>query len=188
MNSQTCKYPIVQSELKKLLESDQYVRIHGDLTKVDAVMRMYKTDVMNQRKLKKILAKIKLPTVENIGKIGTEAVWLVAQHAMSDLDLMLRVLYLMQEIAEKDPKQTYYRGIPLLVDRSNIMQGKKQVYGSQIWVDPANGQPMPFPIDDIANIDERRKQFGLESFSEYIKKVVIQKPNAKKKVLEILYI
>ncbi len=187
MSQKSCKFPKEREKLRRLIKRDQYIRTHGDFTKVETVVEMYRIDLLNQKQLKKILDNVKVPTVQNIGTVGTEAVWLIAQHAMNDLELMLRVLGMMQKIASNSPDDTYYRGIPLLIDRSNILQGKKQLFGSQFWADPTTGKPSPFPIEDIENIDARRKKYGLEPFDDYCKRIMEQPAGKKKKVLEVLY-
>jgi hypothetical protein len=129
--------------------------------------------------LKKTIAQdsINMITVGNIinkyGWLGKEqtspdandALFLVIQHAT--LPSQLTYLPVMKKaVAEKKAKATDYA---LLVDRTNMRQGKFQIYGSQINSD-ANGHLHIFPIFDEPNLNRRRKSVGLPPMQEYFKK------------------
>ena len=182
-----CKFPEERKKLLRIYKKDQFIRIHGDFNKPETVLEMARIDLKHQAQLVKILENIKLPSVKNIGYDGAEAVWLIAQHAAYNLALMKEALKLIQITTKTDPKGGYYRGIPYLVDRINIMEGKPQLHGTQFWANPS-GIPEPYPIKDLKNIDKIRRQYNLGSFADYKKQIFKANSNLKKKkVLEILY-
>jgi hypothetical protein len=48
-----------------------------------------------------------------------------------------------------------------------VAEGKPQRYGTQL--DTVDGKLQPFPVEDEANLDSRRKAVGLPPMAEYIK-------------------
>ena len=52
------------------------------------------------------------------------------------------------------------------MDRIRVNSGQQQIFGTQFYKDK-NGQFGPRPIEDFENLEERRREFGLGSFSEY---------------------
>jgi len=55
-------------------------------------------------------------------------------------------------------------------DRILVLQGKPQVYGTQLRINHAAGKWEFFPIDDEAHVDTRRSAIGLDPLIEYAKK------------------
>jgi hypothetical protein len=61
-----------------------------------------------------------------------------------------------------------------------VGENEKQVYGTQFR--EVNGKMEPFPIEDEANVDERRKEVGLPPLAEYRKMIEqLYKPREKGK-------
>jgi len=181
-----CKFPQERAKLLKLAKNDQDIRIRGDFEKAETLLKMSNIDLANQAQLEKILNIIKVPTTKNIGADGAEAVWLIAQHAGYNLSLMKKVLKLMYQATKKDPKEGYYKGIPYLVDRINIMEGKPQVFGTQFWGGPS-GKPEPYPIVDRSKIENLRQQYGIRPFSEYKKDIVKTNAREKRNIYMFIY-
>jgi hypothetical protein len=59
--------------------------------------------------------------------------------------------------------------VAFLTDRVLLADGKKQRYGTQFK--KVGGRFVPQPIEDEANVDERRKEVGLPSLGEYAKQL-----------------
>lgn len=165
-----CKYPKERAQLVQMSKLDQDIRLTSDFTKGVSLLAMSKLDIANQVQLKKILRTIKEPSVENVGEDGAEAVWIIAQHASNDLEFMLKVLKLMEKTTENNPQNGYYRGIPYLIDRTNVIQGKKQIFGTQFY--GGGDKPQPYPIKNIKKIDDLRAHYGLKPFQEYEKEIL----------------
>lgn len=53
------------------------------------------------------------------------------------------------------------------VDKTNVLQGRKQVYGTQYKKD-SQGNIVFLPIDDEKNVDAKRNQIGLCSLAECV--------------------
>lgn len=105
-----------------------------------------------------ILDKIGMPTTENIGDDGSQAVSVIAIH--SRLSIMKKVLDLFEKCYEKDPRSVYHEAIPSLTDWVLILEHKKQKFGTQ-WMMGADGKFFLPPVEDFKNINSRRAAYGL---------------------------
>jgi hypothetical protein len=149
----------VREELAKRRAEDQAVRTDpgrsGDMGKVDAD---------NTAWLKDLLKEIGWPDAKRFGAETATAAFLIVQHS-GDVPLMLAAL---PEI-EKDVKSG--AGDPqdfaLLYDRLHLNLGMKQRFGSQIS-STADGRQVVLPLEDRANVEKIRKDFGLFPLSQYL--------------------
>jgi hypothetical protein len=94
------------------------------------------------------------------------ALFLVIQHA--PLPVQLKYLPLLQKAVEEGkatPKQYAY-----LLDRTNMRQGKLQVYGSQLTMNGNGGQYF-FPIWDEPNVNKRREKVGLSTLEKHAQNI-----------------
>jgi hypothetical protein len=55
----------------------------------------------------------------------------------------------------------------LLVDRIEMLNGRPQIYGSQMQI--INGKRVLYQVIDIKNVNKRRAEVGLESLEEYLR-------------------
>jgi hypothetical protein len=53
----------------------------------------------------------------------------------------------------------------MLLDRIRVLEGKAEIYGTQFDWD-AEGNMVPFPIEDLGRVEERRAAVGLPSLEE----------------------
>lgn len=99
-----------------------------------------------------------------VGHKGAMAQFLVIQH--SDLQTqkkwLTRVTKAVNEcLLEPD-------NLALLTDRILVQSGKKQLYGSQLRVDPKKKKYVPFDIESPSLVDSRRAKLGMLSLEEYL--------------------
>ncbi len=146
---------------------------------VQALLPAMKTqDSINLLRVKKIIDTYGWPGPGEVGKKGSQTVFLVIQHA----DSLTQVSYfpVMQE-AVKNGK-ALPRELALLEDRILTTQGKEQIYGSQVRL-AESGKFEFFPIKDEPNVNKRRASVGLEPLEEYAKHFdiiyVLPKPKNK---------
>ena len=59
--------------------------------------------------------------------------------------------------------------LALLIDRIEIREGRKQIYGSQIGTYPNTNIQYVLPLIDPDNVDKRRTEVGLDLISDYVK-------------------
>ncbi|NUY82695.1 hypothetical protein HUK80_17465 [Flavobacterium sp. MAH-1] len=120
----------------------------------------------NQAIVSKILDEKGFPSQDAVGGYGVTAVFLTIQHA--DQATREKYMPMLREAAKKGdlPNSSY----ALLKDRTDLGQGKKQTYGSQIVTDPDTGKSYVRPLEDPENVDKRRATVGLQPMAEYVKR------------------
>jgi len=179
--------PTLRRELIKRVKQDQAIRnelISKGVEHPDKsiLARMQAIDASNTRRMRVIIRKYGWPGSELVGRDGTEAAFLLVQHA--DLAFQKEVLPLVEK-AYKSGRlsgQSY----ALLLDRVLVGEGKPQVYGTQAkrFEEWNGGEPVLEPIGDEANVDKRRAEVGLFPLSEYrelLKRLYFPQGNSKGK-------
>jgi hypothetical protein len=130
-------------------------------------------DRKNTAWLKEVVDKHGWPGKTLVGKDGANAAWLLVQHADLDPDFQKKCLPLLAEAVKKGEAEAKH--LAYLTDRVCVGEGKKQVYGTQMRT--VDGKTEPAPIEDEANVDQRRKEVGLGPLADYLK--LFQNPNDK---------
>jgi hypothetical protein len=156
-------------ELLEMARRDQQVRERPlpPLNSPDIqplIEEMTKIDQANFRRLEKIINEFGWPGKHLVGEEASTAAWLIFQHA--HLEQQKRYLPALRSAVGKGEARA--SNLAMTEDRILVGEGKNQLYGTQIGSDP-NGKPMLHPVDDPANIDERRKAVGLPPIDEYLK-------------------
>lgn len=165
--------PALRQELLERLKQDQairdeYIKKGVEHPDPSVVARMNAIDADNTERMRAIVRQYGWPGLGLVGKDGTNAAFLLVQHS-ADLAFQKEMLPLI----EKSYKSGELSGqeYALLLDRVLVREGRPQVYGTQAkrfeeWKD---GEPVPAPIEDEANVDKRRAEVGLMPLSEYLK-------------------
>jgi hypothetical protein len=164
------RLPKLRQELLKRVSEDQRIRselIKKGIDHPDPVLlaQMNRIDAINTARIGVIIKQHGWPGPKLIGRDGTDAFFLLAQHA--DPAFQKKVLPLVQK--------AYSRGLltgqnyALFTDRVLVESGKPQIYGTAAkqfdqW---NNKEPVFEPIEDEANVDRRRAAVGLTPLSEY---------------------
>lgn len=165
----------LQAELLTILEEDQKYRmqIHETLKNFsddskemqDLWKITLQKDSINLLKVKKILDEKGWVGKDKVGAQANSALFLVIQH--SDLETQKKYLPMMKEAVAKGNADS--GSLALLIDRIEIREGRKQIYGSQIGTNPNNKTQYVLPLIDPDNVDKRRTEVGLGSISDYVK-------------------
>lgn len=134
----------------------------------------------NTRNLKKLVAKHGWPTISKVGKRASRAAWFVTQHSDADFDFQRDMLMAIKKAAGVNPKDVLKENLAFLEDRVLVNSGKKQLYGSQFYVNK-KGELVPRPISNRKNLDERRREYNLPPFSEYVESAKEYSKKSKKK-------
>src|SRR5688500_1167930 len=159
--------PELRKELLERRERDQTIRnavIKSGAESPDPKLagEMRRIDQENTARMQEIVRQHGWPGPELIGRDGTEAAWLLVQHSTPEFQRE------MLPLVEKAYREKKLRGsnYALLLDRVRVHEGKPQVYGSQgRW---ENGVLNLQPIEDVANVDQRRAEVGLGPLEEYL--------------------
>lgn len=124
-----------------------------------------KKDSINLIKVQGILDKYGWLGVEDVGKHGNSALFLVIQH--SDLSTQIKYLPLLEEAIKAGKASA--SDLALLTDRILVRSDKRQKYGSQIGKNNRTGLNYVLPMLDPENVDKRRAEKGLPPMREYLK-------------------
>ena len=122
------------------------------------------SDSLNTTRIIQIIEEYGYPGRSLVGPRQMGTAFLVIQHA--ELEVQQQYLPLLKEAAEAG--ELNYSSLALLIDRVNLREGKKQVYGSQVGR-TEDGVYYISPLEDPENVDERRKKVGLGPINDYCK-------------------
>jgi hypothetical protein len=183
----------LRAELVERVEEDQKARkqlidLQARLGSKDAVAakkevevatkKVQEIDAKNTARMKEVVDKHGWPGKSLVGTEGSQKAWLLVQHADQDHAFQKRCLTLLVaavKTGESSPEHLAY-----LTDRVKVADKEKQVYGTQFR--QVDGKMEPYPIEDEANVDKRRKEVGLPPLAEYRKMIEeLYKPKAKDK-------
>ncbi|MCB9045386.1 MAG: hypothetical protein H6550_04515 [Chitinophagales bacterium] len=139
---------------------EQYGRESKEIKELWQTINYY--DSVNVIKVTAVLDKRGWLGPDVIGNNGSQALFLVIQHA--DIEVQQKYLPMMRD-AVKNGKA---RGssLALLEDRVALRAGGKQIYGSQIGRDK-DGNFYVSELEDPENVDKRRAEVGLPPLGEY---------------------
>jgi hypothetical protein len=165
----------LQIELLTILEEDQKYRMQMNETQKkfgqdskemkDLWKITNQKDSLNLLKVEKILDEKGWVGKNKVGSEANSALFLVIQH--NTLEIQKKYLPMMKEAVSKGNANP--SSLALLIDRIEIREGRKQIYGSQIGTNPVTKTQYVLPLEDPDNVDKRRFEVGLESISDYVK-------------------
>lgn len=136
--------------------------------------RMKSIDADNTKWLKSVIERHGWLGASLVGQDGSNAAWLLVQHADADPKFQRHCLDLM---AKLPPGEVSRSELAYLTDRVLLAEGKKQKYGTQCTF--VDGKWKPRPLEDEANVDKLRAEVGLPPLAEYLK--LIEQHNGGKK-------
>lgn len=119
----------------------------------------------NTKYLKTLVAQVGWIDSRRFGPAAADDAFLLAQHSQ-DLPLMLAGLPKIKE--EVEARHLQGEAYALLYDRTQLLMGEKQRYGTRVGKDSA-GYPIVLPTESPETVDERRKELGMSPLSEYVK-------------------
>lgn len=169
-NDQSVANPALRLELLDRVKQDQAIRTEFIKKGVEhpdpsVLARMQAIDNANAERMSAIVRQYGWPGPELVGQDGTEAAFLLVQHA--DLPLQKEMLPLVEKAYKKG--ELSGQSYALLLDRVLVREGKPQVYGTQAkrLAEWKGKEPVLEPIEDEGNVDKRRAEVGLMPLSEY---------------------
>src|SRR5262245_16388512 len=133
----------------------------------DVFKELKKVDGDNLNWLKQIVEKHGWPGKGLVGKKSASDAWLLVQHCDEDKPFQKKCLALMEPLLSKGEVEK--KDYAYLMDRVLVGEGKKQIYGTQTKI--VNGDCIPNPVEDEANLDKRRKEMGMMPMAVYLKMV-----------------
>lgn len=122
----------------------------------------------NNSRIKEIIGQHGWPGFSLVGEEGSEAAWLIVQHAVLDTEFMNKCIPLLKEAISQKEAEGWC--LAYLQDRVLTMSGEHQIYGTQHDID-ANGVAYPLPINEPEKVDTLRNDIGLEPLSDATRRI-----------------
>src|SRR6266481_4394374 len=159
----------LHDELLKLVNKSERVisrGIEGKLTNDALKKHVDEVRGENNARVCQILKEFGWPTLAEVGKDGVSAmIYLVRDSRQPDLQMdLLPVIIAAVKRGEADKGE-----VADLVDRIRVDAGRKQLFGTQVKI--VNGFLVLVPIEGEAQVDARRKQFGLAPLADHLREL-----------------
>lgn len=100
---------------------------------------------------------------KDIGEQNSKTLFLSIQH--SNLSTLTKYFSKLKRAVKKSDASEH--DLALMEDRTLILQGKPQIYGTQVIADNKYGKNRFYPIRNERNVNKRRLRIGLPSLEEY---------------------
>ena len=159
----------LRDELLRMVKEDQDARVRSSRAASPTARRRRRwkqSTAATRSRLKEVVDKGGWPGKSRVGADGAHAAWLLVQHADKDRAFQKSPAWRCVEKAVKSGEATG-QDFAYLTDRVRVGEGKKQLYGTQFQ--GAGDKMEPYPIEDEAGVDRRRKEVGLPTMAEYRK-------------------
>lgn len=157
--------PHLKEELLEMMAKDQELRMKTIAgTNPDLLNQIEELDKNHAQRMHEILDQYGWPGIDCVGNKGSNAAWLLIQHADHDLELQKKGHQLFTQAVKNNNGSA--NDLAYLTDRILINSGKPQKYGTQLQ--ELNGHLVPKPIEDETTVDQLRKEVGMQPLKEYI--------------------
>lgn len=159
----------LHDELIKLVNKTEgliYHGIEGKLANENLRRRVDEARIENNTRLCQILKEFGWPTSDEVGREGVGAIiYLVRNSRQPGLQAdLLPVIIAAVKRGDAEKGE-----VADLVDRMRVDAGRKQLFGTQVKV--INGFLVLAPIESEAQVDTRRKQFGLAPLADHLREL-----------------
>lgn len=147
--------------------------------KLDLLEAVYKLDQENRKSNDKrdinidrqnvslvtsIIESCGFPRREEVGDIAISGLFLVIQH--SPRKFIEKYLPEVKKCASMGDLSL--AEVALMEDRLLMLNGERQIYGTQVVRDFKTGGWKVYPIQDVRNVNQRREEAGLEPIEKYL--------------------
>ncbi len=133
-------------------------------SRCDSLWKMKETvNIENQRLLDSIITVKGWPKNSQVGDYAASAAFLIIQHSTEEKQK--KYLPIIKDLCEI--KEASWESYALMYDRIQFHEGKPQLYGTQIISDEETHQMKFYPIEDEANVNKRRAEFGMMPIETY---------------------
>jgi hypothetical protein len=121
------------------------------------------TDSINYILVDSILKKYGFLSYKEIGYKANNSLAILYQHL--DTNSFMDNFYLVERAYKK--KSILSRDYALILDRYLMQSGKEQEFGTQFYYDSVKKNYLFYPIKDFNNIENKRREIGLDSLATY---------------------
>ncbi len=126
--------------------------------------KMREVERKNTAWLKEVVDRYGWPGTTLVGRDGADAAWILVQHADHDHLFQKRCVLLLREAVKRGEATGQH--LAYLTDRVLNSEGRKQIYGTQLRI--VDGKVVPKPIEEEADVDQRRADLGLVPLKDYL--------------------
>jgi len=175
-SAQTAKHDtLLIQKIDSMFKDDQYWRkeyakaVKKEPTQYDQETiekKWAESDSINEVKAKAIINKYGYPGYNLVGGKSDTFFWII-QHCDDDIPFQEKVLRLLKiEVAKNNASKENYA---YLTDRVLMNKKQKQIYGTQVHIDPKTHKSTPWPLKYPKSINALRKKMGMETEEAYLK-------------------
>jgi Family of unknown function (DUF6624) len=163
--------PGLRRELLALRRLDQAARraVGRDWTSDVAWDEVARADARSTARMMDIVRAGGWPGRSRVGWDGAHAAWLLVQHADAEPAFQRECLSLLESAVVDG--EAVAQDCAYLADRVAVWEGRPQRFGTQFL-----DSDTPQPIEDEANLDERRRSVGLEPMADYRRLMAQRRP------------
>jgi len=136
------------------------------LSETHLISEISKADKRHYPLIIKIFLDYGYPSHSLVGEASAHNYWLLVQHQDHQIQFQEKILIAMKGLL--DGGQVSLTDYAYLVDRVNINKGEKQVYGTQMILNPEKTSFICKPVFEPDSLDARRKSMGLPPIDFYI--------------------
>lgn len=158
--------PDLRLRLLKMAEDDQAARAffgRGLPPSQQEIAEVHRVDARNMPRIKEIVRTGGYPRISEVGRGGSQAAFLLVQHADADPDFQAEVLAAIQPLLQQH--EVTGEHVALLTDRVLVAQGKPQRYGTQFQT--LDGRNVLTQVEDPAGLDARRAAMDMFPIRSY---------------------
>lgn len=175
-SAQTAKHDtLLIQKIDSMFKDDQYWRkeyakaVKKEPTQYDQETiekKWAESDSINEVKAKAIINKYGYPGYNLVGGKSDTFFWII-QHCDDDIPFQEKVLRLLKiEVAKNNASKENYA---YLTDRVLMNKKQKQIYGTQVHIDPKTHKSSPWKLKYPKSVNALRKKMGLGTEEEYLK-------------------
>ncbi|OJZ15113.1 DUF6624 domain-containing protein [Sphingobacterium sp. 40-24] len=153
--------------LLNMLEKDQGLRsLLGVIEYKKADSLIFASDTANMAVIKEIIARTEFPNLETVGMDGINAIFILLLHTLNNGIEDAKNIEILTPLMKKAVIDLKYPpfNMALVIDRHRAIIRQKQIYGSY-WEMGKQNKRIVTPIENIDEVDVRRKEIGLPPLS-----------------------
>jgi hypothetical protein len=162
---------LLAKEICRRVDAEQKVRILHVGGKAKR-SEYKKIDRENSKWSQQVFKEYGYPRISLVGKLATDGIWLMVQHADHDLPFQKKALQLMIRLQRKYPQEIRKKHIAYLTDR--ILYNEKKPLRFGLMYKTKGVEVFALPIRDAKYVNQRRKEYGITTTVESRRRALIR--------------